>query len=231
MRIFPESALVQLEFDKVKTLLAEQCNTEFARTKAEELRIHTRRDFIDLELRQTNEFKQLTQNGQYFPNDHILNRRSLGEFLGFGALTAILAYGNFLFFFIRAQLSPAYIDTSSQLYARATILTYLTIVLCQFVNLLFVRADEHESFFTNYLWSNKKLLAGFAISFFLIANIMYNPWIQPYFGAGPLNFGDWLTAVVCAGLYFAVRLSQRYTRKHSRHAVLELHHQVYGSKA
>lgn len=73
MRIFPESALVQLEFDKVKTLLAAQCNTEYARAKAEDLRIHTRRDFIDLELRQTNEFKQLTQDGQYFPNDHTLN--------------------------------------------------------------------------------------------------------------------------------------------------------------
>jgi len=73
MKIFPESALVQLEFDKVKVLLAEQCNTEYARAKAEDLRIHTRREFIELELRQTHEFKLLTQNGQYFPNDHTLN--------------------------------------------------------------------------------------------------------------------------------------------------------------
>src|ERR1700761_6155387 len=73
MKIFPESALVQLEFDKVRTLLAEQCNTEFARAKAEDLRIHTRREFIELELRQTHEFKLLTQNGQYFPNDQTLN--------------------------------------------------------------------------------------------------------------------------------------------------------------
>src|ERR1700752_4596472 len=73
MKIFPESALVQLEFDKVRTLLAEQCNTEFARAKAEDLRIHTRREFIELELQQTHEFKLLTQNGQYFPNDYTLN--------------------------------------------------------------------------------------------------------------------------------------------------------------
>ena len=73
MKIFPESALVQLEFDKVEALLAEQCNTEYARAKAEDLRIHTRREFIELELRQSNEFKLLLQNGQYFPNDHTLN--------------------------------------------------------------------------------------------------------------------------------------------------------------
>jgi DNA mismatch repair protein MutS2 len=73
MKIFPESALTQLEFDKIEALLAEQCNTEYARSKALDLRIHTRREFIELELRQTYEFKLLLQNGQYFPNDYTLN--------------------------------------------------------------------------------------------------------------------------------------------------------------
>ena len=73
MKIFPDSALVQLEFNKIRDLLAEHCNTEYARSKAEDLRIHTRREFIELELRQTHEFKLLFQNGQYFPNDNTLN--------------------------------------------------------------------------------------------------------------------------------------------------------------
>jgi DNA mismatch repair protein MutS2 len=73
MKIFPESALAQLEFNKVRDLLAEHCNTEYARSKAEDLRIHTRREFIELELRQSHEFKQLFQNGQYFPNENTLN--------------------------------------------------------------------------------------------------------------------------------------------------------------
>jgi DNA mismatch repair protein MutS2 len=73
MKIFPESALAQLEFNKVRDLLAEHCNTEYARSKAEDLRVHTRREFIELELRQSHEFKQLFQNGQYFPNDNTLN--------------------------------------------------------------------------------------------------------------------------------------------------------------
>src|SRR3984885_2938551 len=73
MKIFPESASVQLEFDKIKALLAEHCNTEYAHSKAMDLRIHTRREFIALELQQSHEFKGLLQNGQYFPNDHTLN--------------------------------------------------------------------------------------------------------------------------------------------------------------
>ena len=48
MRIFPDSALVQLEFDKVKALLAELCDTEYAHGKAEELSIHTQLSFIEL---------------------------------------------------------------------------------------------------------------------------------------------------------------------------------------
>ena len=87
MRIFPESAPVQLEFDKVKTLLAEQCNTEYARAKAEDLRVHTRREFIELELRQSNEFKLLMQNGQYFPNDDTLNLARELKLLGIPGAT------------------------------------------------------------------------------------------------------------------------------------------------
>src|SRR5882757_1491049 len=87
MKIFPESALVQLEFDKIRTLLAEHCNTEYARAKAGDLRIHTRREFIEWELRQAHEFKLLLQNGQYFPNDQSLNLSRELKLLGIPGAT------------------------------------------------------------------------------------------------------------------------------------------------
>lgn len=73
MKLYPESAPVQLEFDKIKNLLTEKCRTEYAKTKASELRIHTRKDYIDLELKQSHEYKQLLQNAIHFPNDYVLN--------------------------------------------------------------------------------------------------------------------------------------------------------------
>src|SRR5919112_2455070 len=73
MKVFPESALVQLEFDKIKNLLVEHCKSELAKKRASELRIHTRKDFIQTELQQTHEYKLLQQNGDYFPNDYVLN--------------------------------------------------------------------------------------------------------------------------------------------------------------
>ena len=71
MKLYPEPAYFQLEFDKVKTLLAAYCQTDYARTKAENLRIHTKKEFIDTELRQSHEYTQLLQNSIYFPNDYV----------------------------------------------------------------------------------------------------------------------------------------------------------------
>ena len=73
MKLFPESAYIQLEFDKIKTLLAAHCRSEYAIEKANELRIHTRIEFIETELKQSHEYKQLLQNSIYFPNDPVFN--------------------------------------------------------------------------------------------------------------------------------------------------------------
>jgi DNA mismatch repair protein MutS2 len=82
MRVFPESALVQLEFDKIQLLLTEHCKTEYAKLRAENLRIHTRKELIELELQQSNEYKLLIQGSQYFPNDHVLNLSKEIKLLG-----------------------------------------------------------------------------------------------------------------------------------------------------
>ena len=158
--------------------------------------------------------------------EHIINKNAVLGFIGFGALAAVLSYGNFLYYFIRHNLSPQYIATDTPSYLQATTLTWLTLILCLNIYLLFERADTHESFFTSYLWSNKKLLAAFVGSFLLIANIIYNPWVAPYFSTGPLDITDWLSAIAAASLYFVFRIVQRHTRKHSRRAVVKLHHEV-----
>ena len=73
MKLYPESASLQLEFDKIKNLVTEKCRTEYAKDKASTLRIHTRKEFIERELKQSHEYKQLLQNAIHFPNDYVLN--------------------------------------------------------------------------------------------------------------------------------------------------------------
>jgi len=87
MRLYPESAAVQLEFDKVKTLLKAHCATDYAKNRADQLRIHTRKDYIELDLLQTDEFKNISLQQQYFPNDFTLNLSKDLKLLGIpGAL-------------------------------------------------------------------------------------------------------------------------------------------------
>ena len=69
MKLFPPSAVVQLEFDKIRTLLAAQCQSLYSKSKAEQLRIHTRLEFIEPELKQTYEYKLLLESTLYFPHE------------------------------------------------------------------------------------------------------------------------------------------------------------------
>jgi DNA mismatch repair protein MutS2 len=73
MKLFPTSAIQQLEFNKIQDLLAGHCRTEFARYKAENLRIHTKKEFIEPQLNQANEYKLLFLNHLHFPDDAVFN--------------------------------------------------------------------------------------------------------------------------------------------------------------
>ena len=73
MKLYPSSASVQLEFDKVRNLLEEQTRTHFGKERATNLRIHTRKQFIDLELRQSYQYMQIMSAGQTFQHDQAFN--------------------------------------------------------------------------------------------------------------------------------------------------------------
>ena len=68
MRVFPGSALLQLEFDKVKELVSLQCQTPLAKEKVSQLRIHDDWDYISNALFQTHEYKILLNGGEDIPN-------------------------------------------------------------------------------------------------------------------------------------------------------------------
>ena len=69
MKFFPENALTSLEFEKIKHLLLAHCRTELAKSFVQQLRVHTKIEFIQKEISQTNEFKIILDSGLYFPND------------------------------------------------------------------------------------------------------------------------------------------------------------------
>lgn len=73
IKLYPNNALEQLEFDKIKNILLELCKTEYAKNRVQNLRIHTKKEFIALEIQQSYEYLLLLQQAQYFPNKFTKN--------------------------------------------------------------------------------------------------------------------------------------------------------------
>jgi len=87
MLLYPQSTPQQLEFDKIKLLLEDYCQTEYAKQKITSLRIHTHKKYIETELNQTHEFKLIQQQSQYFPLDFTLNISRSIKLLGIDGAT------------------------------------------------------------------------------------------------------------------------------------------------
>lgn len=159
-------------------------------------------------------------------SDHILNPKSIVDLLWCGLLIGGFAFINYLLFYWRNGVAGANVDTGSLMHMKATAMTYLTIVLCQLFNILQRRSSR--GLFARYQLHNKQLWLALAFSLFCVANIIYNPVIAPYFGAGPLTIIDWLFAIGAAGLFVLIREIQRYGDKHHhRDHVVELFHQKF----
>jgi DNA mismatch repair protein MutS2 len=82
MRIYPENALTQLEFDKITAILLGHCQTNIGKELVEDMRIHTHLKYIQTALRQTQEYKYIKSANQYFPSDFVLDIRKDLKLLG-----------------------------------------------------------------------------------------------------------------------------------------------------
>jgi P-type Ca2+ transporter type 2C len=78
--------------------------------------------------------------------------------------------------------------------------TYLTIILCQYVN-IFTRRSPDNNFFNKYALSNKKLINAVMISLGLILILFYVPAISHWFNFAPLHITWWLCAISSAIIY------------------------------
>lgn len=143
--------------------------------------------------------------------DHIFNTSTFFDLLFTGILIGALAYGNYLLFIDRNNLA---IETLAQaaLYSSAITLTYVTIVLCQFGNILIRRAQTRT--LSRYLFTNKTLWIALGISLACVLSIVYVPFIQHIFGSGPLTLIDWGYAIAAGVIFFVIRESAKLI--HSR---------------
>ncbi len=137
------------------------------------------------------------------PKDHILNKHTIRTIMWAGGLIGILSFANFAFFFWRNNLGFSEVEQDSLLQMQASTLTYVTIMLCQLVNILFMRS--RKGLFTRYQLHNSKLLMAFGLSIASVLAIVYAPFLQPFFGSASLTATDWATAVAAALIFGFIR--------------------------
>ncbi len=73
IQLYPAHAAEALEFNKIARLLKQKCRTDAALERVEELRFHTRIDFIEKALLQTSEYKAILTSPDQIPNDFTRN--------------------------------------------------------------------------------------------------------------------------------------------------------------
>ncbi len=145
-------------------------------------------------------------------SEHILNRGVTVEILFLGALMGLLAFVNFYLFMGRT--GAALTDTHG-LYARATTLSYTTIVFCQFVNIL-SRRYAFDSLFSRNLWSNPKMLWSIAISIAMILVAVYVPFVGGFFSFAPLTLTDWGFALAGVAVFLSAHETMKALRRSRR---------------
>jgi len=137
--------------------------------------------------------------------EHVLSKSAIVDLIWAGALMWLIAFTNYILYFVFHRIPYGSIDVSWVGYMTANAVTYTSIVLCQYTNILSRRTFNSDSIFTSYLWSNKKLLLAFLWWFVGMLVIMYVPWIKDFFWFGSMRLVDWLFPIAGAALYLSVR--------------------------
>ncbi len=148
------------------------------------------------------------------PRHHILNPRSIADLAWAGAVMGILALVNFVLVFERAGTSYNQPALTPELIAHATTITYVTIVVCQLINI--TQRRSRNGLFTRYQLHNKVYWGSLLFSAGIVLSICYVPLIAGFFKSAPLNVTDWLYVGIAGVVYLLVR---ELTRLASRGAV------------
>jgi P-type Ca2+ transporter type 2C len=131
------------------------------------------------------------QSGKY-----MLHRRSIQSILFAGGLIGSLSYMAFLIVYF---FNPH----ETRHYETCLTISYTGIILGQFMNILVWRTEG--SVFSEYFFSNPRLLLGFALSFICVLFIIYLPFFNEYLHTAPLMLQDWAVVMLVPLIFLMVQ--------------------------
>jgi len=124
---------------------------------------------------------------------HIIHKNAMKDMVISGLLIGLCGYASFL-------LITKWGNAEWTLHMQGQTVMYISIILCQYVNILSRRIPDNN-FFSPYLRANKQLLWAMGISLLLIMCIIYIPAIHVWFGFAPLPLLGWIYALWWAVVY------------------------------
>jgi Ca2+-transporting ATPase len=142
------------------------------------------------------------------PKVHILNHQSIPDIAWCGLVIGGFALANNLLYYSRAGVSPA--AASDSAIASATTMTYLTIVVCQLLNIM-QRRSVH-GLFSAYQLSNRWFWGSICLSTGIMIAIAYVPVVSEFFASGPIGALDWVYVLGAAAVFVLLREAQRIAK-------------------
>jgi magnesium-transporting ATPase (P-type) len=149
------------------------------------------------------------------PKGKLLDFEVFKSLFRVGIVGGALGFIVFITVMMRGGWNWGEVVVEGPLLFQATAATYATLVMCQIFNSIEARSSELG--IMKLFWGNKKLLGAIGVSIFLLLNIVYNPWIQPFAKTAPIEPINWLT-ILSAGLVFllSVEVRKRYRKKENK---------------
>ena len=147
------------------------------------------------------------------PKARILNGRSILDILWCGLLIGGFSIANYLLVYQRAGVDPTGDALSTAVIAQAMTISYVTIMVSQFVSII-QRRSVH-GFFSRYQLSNRTFWLALAVGVAVMLVIVYVPFVAGFFGTAPLQLIDWAFVLLAAAVFLAIREVGRILRRQS----------------
>lgn len=144
-------------------------------------------------------------------NEHILNKRNTLGVMFTGFLIGILAISNYVLYFVRHDIDP--MTASVGAVASATTMTYITLVICQLLNI--IQRRSVNGIFTRYQLQNYRFWLAVTLSIGIVFAITYVPAVSYFFNSGPIQAIDWLFILISAIIFVTMKESIRHLQKKS----------------
>lgn len=149
-------------------------------------------------------------------DDSLLNKKTIIKaFFWYGLIASIIAMACYFYINFKNGYSFSNLAADGLVYRQATTMTLAAIVFCQIGAVLNCRTEK-QSVFKMGIFSNKKVLIGIVFEIFLMAFMMYVPFMQSIFDTAPLGVTEW---IILAIIPIPVFLIEEYRKKIVRNKV------------